>query len=95
MPAIDEAKLPQVISELVKAYYPEGFALQEDFEDKEVNDLKRISTDQTNQNTVPVLDKKRNRVGIQHDGRQISVKAEAATLLARNHGYRVATEANN
>ena len=46
-----------MISELVKAYYPDGFALQEDFEDKEVNDLKRISTDPTNQNTVPVLDR--------------------------------------
>ena len=41
------------------------------------------------------LDKKRNRVGIQHDGRQISVKVTDAMLLARNHGYRVATEANN
>ena len=41
------------------------------------------------------LDKKRNRVGIQHDGRQISVKETDAMLLARNHGYRVATEANN
>ncbi len=42
-----------------------------------------------------VLDKKRNRVGIQLDGKQVSVKAEVAMLLARNHGYRVAMETNN
>ena len=35
------------------------------------------------------------RVAVTHDGRQVSVKAEAATLLARNNGYRIATEANN
>ena len=42
-----------------------------------------------------VLDKRKNRVGTQHDGRQVSVKVTDAMLLARNHGYRVATEANN
>ena len=42
-----------------------------------------------------VLDKSKNRVGVQHDGRQVRVKAEVATLLARNNGYRVAEEANN
>ena len=35
------------------------------------------------------LDKKRGRVGIQHKGRLVSVKAQNAVLLARNHGYRV------
>ncbi len=35
------------------------------------------------------------RVAVTHDGKQVSVKAEAAMLLARNHGYRVAEETNN
>ena len=42
-----------------------------------------------------VLMKKRARVSVMRDGKQVSVKAAAATLLARNHGYRITTEANN
>ena len=42
-----------------------------------------------------VLLKKQARVGVMRDGKQASVKATEATLLARNHGYRVAEEANN
>ena len=41
-----------------------------------------------------VLDKKGGRVGMQHEGRQVSVRAEDAVLLARNNGYRVSTEPN-
>ena len=35
-----------------------------------------------------VLDKKRGRVGMQHEGKQVSVQAQDAVLLARTHGYR-------
>ena len=41
-----------------------------------------------------VLAKNTGRVGVSHGGRHVSVKAPAATLLARNNGYRVATSAN-
>ena len=35
------------------------------------------------------------RVAVTHEGRPVSVKVTDAILLARNHGYRVTTEANN
>lgn len=41
------------------------------------------------------LDKARGRVAVAHEGKPVSVKANLVTLLARNNGYRVATEANN
>ena len=41
-----------------------------------------------------VLDKKRGRVAVTHDGKPVSVMTKDAVLLARNHGYRVSTEAN-
>ena len=41
-----------------------------------------------------VLDKKRGRLAMQHEGRHVSVRAEDAVLLARNHGYRVSIEPN-
>ena len=40
------------------------------------------------------LDKKKNRVGVTHDGRIVSVKAEAATLVARSTGYRASAAEN-
>ena len=41
-----------------------------------------------------VLDKRKSRVGINHQGRIVSVKPQDVVLLARNNGYRIATEAN-
>ncbi len=41
-----------------------------------------------------VLDKKRGRVAVTHDGKPVSVMAKEATLLAHNHGYRVSIETN-
>ena len=40
------------------------------------------------------LMKRQGRVAITHEGRQISVKAAAAALLARNNGYRVLAAEN-
>ena len=40
------------------------------------------------------LDKRAGRVGVKHDGRIVSVKAEAATLVARNTGYRISAAEN-
>ena len=42
-----------------------------------------------------VLEKKRGRVAVTQGGKPVSVVAKDATLLARNHGYRVSTEAND
>jgi len=42
-----------------------------------------------------VLDKARGRVAVTHEGKPVSVKADAVTLLARNNGYRVSTETND
>ena len=39
-----------------------------------------------------VLDKRKARVGVALDGRQVSVKADAAVLLTHNHGYRVSMQ---
>ena len=41
-----------------------------------------------------VLMKKMARVGVIREGKQVSVKAANATLLARNHGYRVSIAEN-
>ena len=41
-----------------------------------------------------VLDKKRGRVAVTQDGKPVSVMTRDAVVLARNHGYRVSTEAN-
>ena len=35
------------------------------------------------------------RVAVTHEGKPVSVKAEAVTLLVRNNGYRIAIETNN
>ncbi len=40
------------------------------------------------------LDKKRSRVAVTHDGKLASVRRQDASLLARNHGYRVSIETN-
>ena len=40
------------------------------------------------------LMKKSARVGVMHDGKQVSVKASVAALLAHNHGYRVSIAEN-
>ena len=40
------------------------------------------------------LVRNKTRVAIKHDGRQVSVRVEAATLLARSNGYRVLAEEN-
>ena len=40
------------------------------------------------------LDKKRGRIAVSQDGKPVSVMMKNAVLLARNHGYRVSTEAN-
>lgn len=40
------------------------------------------------------LDKKRGRVAVVAGGKSVSVKAQDATLLARNHGYRVSATTN-
>ena len=42
-----------------------------------------------------VLDKVRARVAVTHEGKPVSVKADAVTLLARNNGYRTTVEANS
>ena len=42
-----------------------------------------------------VLDKRRGRVTVTHEGNQVSVKAQDAALLARNPGYRVSIETND
>ena len=42
-----------------------------------------------------VLDKSRARVAVTHEGKPVSVKADAVTLLARNNGYRIAVEASS
>ena len=42
-----------------------------------------------------VLDKRKGRVGITHEGRVVSVNAADSVLLARNNGYRVAAEVNS
>ena len=39
-----------------------------------------------------VLDKRRGRAAVTHEGKQVSVKAQNAVLLARNPGYRVSDE---
>ena len=41
-----------------------------------------------------VLIKKQARVGMMHEGRQVSMKATDTMLLARNHGYRVSVTEN-
>ena len=41
-----------------------------------------------------VLMKKQARIGVMQDGRQVSVKAPDATLVTRNHGYRVSIQEN-
>lgn len=42
-----------------------------------------------------VLDKRRGRVSVTHEGKQVSVKAQDAVFLARNPGYRVSIETND
>ena len=41
------------------------------------------------------LDKARGRVAVMDGGKLVSVKAEDAALIARNHGYRVSIESNS
>ena len=40
------------------------------------------------------LDKRKDRVAVRHAGRQVSVRTPAATLVARNTGYRVSLAEN-
>ena len=42
-----------------------------------------------------VLYKRRGRVAATHEGKQVSVKAQDAVLLASNPGYRVSIETND
>ena len=42
-----------------------------------------------------VLEKARARVAVSHEGKPVSVKADAVTLLARNNGYRISVEQND